>query len=80
MSDLDIIAYVVDGGTTALLIWLLYTERTARQSESKAFREFTMRMIEYVAEITANRNKADNDTRNLMRPPLDKDEYFKSQE
>jgi hypothetical protein len=79
MDNLDLVAYLVDGGTTALLIWLLYTERQARAAESDEFRKFSMRMIEYVAEITANRHKDDNETRNVMRPPdaPTSEEYFK---
>jgi len=74
---MEFIGYLVDGGTTALLIFLLYTERVARRQESEEFRKFSMRMIEFVAELSANRHKTQEETRNVM-PPRDQNasDYF----
>lgn len=80
LNEMQLVAYIVDGGTTALLIYLLYTERVARQRDSDAFRRFSMRMIEYVAEIVANRHKPDGETRNVMRPDVSADDYFKDKD
>jgi len=80
LTEMELVAYIVDGGTTAMLVYLLYTERVARQRDSDAFRRFSMRMIEYVAEIVANRHKEDGETRNVMRPDVSGDDYFKDKD